>query len=256
MKNQVAQGASLYKRYTISEVTGSVASAEAWTETETTGSVSGGGGLTVGGTGGAAPVTGRVETKVTRYQSLMLKSEDGKAHPFKMKNFQVECIPNQTLSVFTLGSDDEAPVIHVYNHDTERHYKNDSALNWAMYPFLVLFAVLAAIVFMVWNWASGNSSDGFITFAKTFVISGFIGLFVYGLGHIFAMVRSSRAMRHLKHGFPNYPEVRGALFFGKKLLRNARLYYSRALATPLSFRVWRVLTRRIFVECLHDPCRL
>lgn len=191
MTKKIADGVSLFKRYTIGEVTGSVASSQSWTETETSGSVSGGGGMTVGGTGGTAPVSGRIETKVTRYQSLMLNSDDGKAHPFKMKNFQVECVPDQTLTVFTLGSGDEAPVIHVYNHDTGRHYKNDSGLNWAVYPFLILFAVLAVMVFMVWNWASGNSSDGFIKLAKTFVVSGLIGLAIYGVGHIFAMVRAS-----------------------------------------------------------------
>lgn len=190
MTKKIAEGVSLFKRYTLNEISGSVAGAQSWTETETTGSVSGGGGVTVRGTGGSAPVTGRIETKITRFQSLMLNGDDGKAHPFKMKNFEVECAPNQTLTVFTLGGGEEAPVIHAYNHNTGRHYKNDAALNWAMYPFLILFAVLAVIVFMVWNWASGNSSDGFITFAKTFVVSGLIGLLVYGVGHIFAMVRA------------------------------------------------------------------
>ncbi len=191
MTKQIAEGVSLFKNYKINEVTGSVASAQSWTESETTGSVSSGGGLTVGGTGATAPVSGRIETKLTRYQSFMLNGDDGKAHPFKMKNFEVECAPGQTLTVFTLGGDDDAPVLHVYNHDTGRHYKNDSALNWAMFPFLILFAVLAVIVFMVWNWASSNSSDGFITLAKTFVVSGLIGLVVYGIAHIFAMVRAS-----------------------------------------------------------------
>ncbi|MGD2132276.1 MAG: hypothetical protein PVI23_05745 [Maricaulaceae bacterium] len=188
---QVAEGKALLKGYKIGAFTGTVNTTESRVEEETTGSVSGGQGITVGGTGASAPVSGRIETKITRFQNIMIDGEDGQAHPIELKNFQVPCSPGQKLTVFQLmGGGDEGPVIHIYNHDSRRHYKNDKALNWAMFPFLILFAVLAVVVFFVWNWASGSSDDGFVTLAKTFIASAFIGLVIYGIAHIFAMIRA------------------------------------------------------------------
>jgi hypothetical protein len=192
MTKQVAEGVSLLKQYKITEITGAVANVNSWTEAETTGSVSGGGGITVGGTDGTAPVSGRVETKLTRYQTLMINGDDGKAYPVKMKNFEIPCTPDQKVTVFKIGEGEDAPVIHGYNYATGQHYQNDAALNWAMFPFLIFFGVLAVIVFLVWNWAAATSSDGFVMLAKTFIASGLIGLVVYGIAHIFAMVRSGR----------------------------------------------------------------
>lgn len=191
MTEQVASGSSLLKSYKIGVLSGTVESAESRTEMETTGTVSGGHGLTVGGTGATAPVTGRVETKITRYQTIMLKDESGRSHPIQLKNFEVPVSPGHKLSVFRLGGGGDGPIIHVYNHNSQQHYENQKALHWAMFPFLILFAALAVLAFVIWNWASGNSDgDGFIILAKTIVGTGLIGLVFYGIAHIFASIRA------------------------------------------------------------------
>lgn len=204
----IAKGDAIRAAYEIRALTGTVNSTETRSETEVTGQISGGGGYSVGGTGGNAPVSGKIESKTTRFQNIFLTDDEGGEHAIELVNFLIPCKEGQKLTLFQLvmgGSPKD--YFHAFNHNTKNHYEKDGAVSKAMFPTLVFGAAVAVLAIWIWNSASGNpGNDGFEIFAMTIIGAGLGGLVLYAAAKIFAGVRASKV-----HGNPAYKSFLSSL---------------------------------------------
>lgn len=199
MAEQIAKGEALGTKYEVFVRSGTVDSTETRSETEVTGSVSGGGGLQVGGTGGNAPVSGSVESKTTRFQNIYLTEEGGREHAIELVDFLVPCKQGHKLSLFFVktGGNEFGSYFHAYNHNTGQHYDDGAALRSEMFPKWVLAGAVAVVALLAWNSFSGSpGNDGFEVFAGTFIVTGLVGVVLYGLAKMFAAIRGAKLKRN------------------------------------------------------------
>ncbi|GAB4517946.1 MAG: hypothetical protein Tsb0010_02140 [Parvularculaceae bacterium] len=201
MVEVIAKGDAIRAAYEIRALTGTVTATETRSETEVKGDISGGGGFSVSGTGGTAPVSGKIESKTTRFQNIFMTDDEGGEHAIELVNFLVPCKEGQKLTLFQLvmGGSPKG-YFHAFNHNTKNHYEKDGAVSKAMFPTLVFGAVVAVLAIWIWNSASGNPGNGsFEVFAMTFIGAGLGGVVLYGIAKIFAGVRAAKV-----HGNPAY----------------------------------------------------
>ena len=174
MSKQVAQGQTLGASWEIRVRTGTVDSTDTRSETEVSGSFGGGGGMTVGGTGGNMPVSGQVQSKTTRYQNIYLTDEDGKEHAIELVDFLVPCKQGHKLSLYLLftGGSDWGSYFRAYNHNTGQHYEYTKAARDELFPkrlFLIASGALALLYFLL---AYGEDGTGFGEALFTAAIAG------------------------------------------------------------------------------------
>lgn len=195
MAEKIASGEAFGTKYEVFMRSGTVDSTDTRSETEVTGSVSGGGGFSVGGTGGNAPVSGSVESRTTRFQNIYLTDGGGKEHVVQLVDFLVPCKEGHKLSLFFVktGGRELGHYFHAYNHNTGQHYEDGAALRGEMFPKLILAGAVAIVAIMSWNSFSGSpGNDGFEVFAGTFIVTGLIGVVLYGLAKVFAAIRGAK----------------------------------------------------------------
>lgn len=200
MSRQIASGDAFGKKYEVYVRSGAVEGTEIRAETEVRGQISGGGGLTVGGSGGNAPVSGQVESRTTRYQNIYLTDEEGVEHAIELVDFVVPCKQGQKLSLFLVAGagSDRGAWFHAYNHNTRQHYRCGPALRGEMFPKWILAGLLALVVVMTWNaFSASPGNDGFEVFFGTAIVAGLIGAVLYGVARIFAAVRGARVRGNL-----------------------------------------------------------
>jgi hypothetical protein len=195
MARKIADGSAFGTKYEVFVRAGTVDSTDTRSETETTGSISGGGGMTVGGTGANAPVSGQIESKTTRYQNIYLTDEDGREHPVELVDFLVPCREGQKLSLMFVktGGKELGSYFHAYNHNTSKHYDHGAALRSEMFPIRILIAAVLIVALVTWKSISGSpGNDGFEVMAGTFIVTGLIGVVLYGIAKVIAGVRGAR----------------------------------------------------------------
>lgn len=191
---QVATGSALGLKYGVFTVSGGVEATDTRSETEVTGSISGGGGMSYQGTGGNAPVSGRIESKTTRFQNIFLKEDDGTEHTVELVNFLVPCNSSQRLTLFgvTHGNNEYGSWFRAYNHNSRNHYEHMKALRDEMFPrlsFRIALAVIAVLTFFSANGEPGASlgSTLFLTLIVGLIAAGI--LFV--IGSIIGFIRAT-----------------------------------------------------------------
>lgn len=195
MAKRIADGNAFGTKYEVFVRAGTVDSTDTRSETETTGTISGGGGMTVGGTGANAPVSGQIESKTTRYQNIYLTDEEGKEHAVELVDFLVPCREGQKLSLIFVktGGKELGSYFHAYNHNTSKHYDHGAALRSEMFPIRILIGAVAVVAVITWrNFSGSPGNDGFEVVAGTFIVTGLIGVVFYGIAKIFAAVRGRR----------------------------------------------------------------
>lgn len=189
MSKQIAEGNAIGARYRIHARTGTVDSTETRSETEVTGNVSGGGG--VGGY--SAPVTGRVQSKTTRYQNIFLTDEDGVEHNIDLVDFLIPCKQGQrlTMLLLTAGDGDSGSYFRAYNHNTREHCNHPKAVISEMFPWMIFLVALAVVGVMILFSAFGSDGNGFgeALFVSAFMIV-IVGLVFAAVGWILAYIRS------------------------------------------------------------------
>lgn len=193
MSKKVAEGKALGSSYEVHVRTGTVNGTETRSETEVTGSVSGGGGYSSGGTGFTAPVSGSVQSKTTRYQTMFLTDEEGKEHTVELVDFLVPCKEGHKLSLFllTTGGSEYGSYFRAFNHNTKQHYQHGKAIRSEMFPariFMIVAALFVAWVFFVAVSADGNSF-GEAVFVTLLAGGAGVGL-LWVVGAILGFVRS------------------------------------------------------------------
>lgn len=193
----IASGQALGVAYHVCARSGVVEGTETRSETEVSGSISGGGGMTVQGTGASAPVSGRVESKTTRYQTIFLKEDDGDEHTIELVDFLVPCKEGQRLTMFVLklGKNMFGPHVHAFNHNARQHYEDIAGIRSAMFPWKVFMGSVGAVAALVLlsGFTSSDASLGETLFVT--VILTAIAAFVVGVaGRVVGMIRA-RAVR-------------------------------------------------------------
>jgi len=194
MTKEIAQGKTLFTNYVVHAITGEVTGSETRAETEVSGTVSGGGGFTVGGTGGSAPVRGSVESKTTRFQNIYLTDEGGKEHAIELVNFLVPCREGHKLTLLRLQTGSRmGPYIHAFNHNTREHVENGDGASKAMFPKVILLAAVAVLAFVIFQSASSDPGfDGFEALAVTLIGTSLGGLVLYAIAKIIGMMKAGR----------------------------------------------------------------
>ncbi len=219
MSRRIAEGKAIGSQYEIRVRTGTVNGTETRSETEVTGSISGGGGYASGGTGYTAPVSGSVQSKTTRYQTMFLTDEEGREHTVELVDFLVPCKEGHKLSLFLLmtGGANVGSYFRAYNHNTGQHYEHTKAVRSEMFPWKIFTALTALLA--VWIFFIGISEDGngfgevlFITVIVTAIGGGLLWV----VGAVLAFIRSLGV-----RGNPAYKSYLAGL--GAKSAGNERL---------------------------------
>ncbi len=189
MSKQIAEGTALGARYKIHARTGTVDSTDTRSETEVTGNVSGGGG--VGGY--SSPVSGRVQSKTTRYQNIFLTDDDGVEHNIELVNFLVPCKEGHklTMLLLTAGSSDSGSYFRAYNHNTREHCNHPKGVISEMFPWKIGMIAMAAVALFVLISAFTSDTAGFgeALFVSAILLV-IVGLVIAAVGWTFAYIRS------------------------------------------------------------------
>lgn len=193
MSTQVAQGQTLGASWEIRVRSGTVDSTDTRSETEVSGSFGGGGGVTVGGTGGNMPVSGQVKSKTTRYQNIYLTDEDGKEHAIELVDFLIPCKQGHKLSLFLLftGGSDFGSYFRAYNHNTGQHYEYGKAVRSELFPnrvFMLATGIVGALMLMS-GFSDGDAGLGEVLLLTALVTAMAAGVF-WVIGSIVGFVRS------------------------------------------------------------------
>lgn len=149
--NKIAEGVALFQKYNIFELNGTVASEMTRSETEVEGSVSGGHSNT--------PVSGRISSKTTSYQTIFLKDDAGKENVVKLINFVIPCREGHKL---TLRGADKMCWFDVINHSTEESFRDNAGLAKYTRPVLVEWALIfvAALIAFIGGIMTSQSDIG------------------------------------------------------------------------------------------------
>jgi len=189
MSKQIAEGTALGARYEIFARTGTVDSSETRAETEVTGNVSGGGGVS----GYSAPVSGRVQSKTTRYQNIYLTDDDGIEHNIELVNFLVPCKQGHKLTMLGIapGGSDTGAYFRAYNHNTREHCNHPKGVISTMFPRKIFMGAMGLLaLFLLVNVFTDSSVGTGEALFMTAMILVFSGLILAGIGWVFAYIRS------------------------------------------------------------------
>ncbi|OOG27570.1 hypothetical protein B1C78_03625 [Thioalkalivibrio denitrificans] len=93
---KIGEGKAAQFTYEVYELSGEVQSETTRSETEVTGQIHGGGGP-------YSYVQGRIKSKTTRYQTIMLREDDGTEHAIELVNMVLPCTAGQRVTLWRLG---------------------------------------------------------------------------------------------------------------------------------------------------------
>jgi hypothetical protein len=163
-------GTTLFKKFWMSTLSGTVMGESTRAETRVSGSVSGGG--TIPGTGHNTDVIGSVSSTTTRYQTVFLKDDAGQEHVIETVDWPVTCRPGHRLTFLNLG---RKGWFFAFNHNTQEYFWRTRPVRKIAFPHLFYFASsvpLAAVVAVPWaSYIVEANGHGPGSLAPTFLTS-------------------------------------------------------------------------------------
>lgn len=195
---KIADGAALFKKYGLYEVTGAVEGETTRAETEVRGEIP----------SNSGPFAGRIESKTTRYQTIYLKDDDGGKYAVELVDFVIPCREGHKL---TVRGADKRLWFDVTNHSTGQAFEDGAGLAKYAFPNLVVFGAAigaAALTFLALLMSEGGLGERlFFGVIAGLILGGIVFGVLWVPGRIVASMRAAQIKGRLKQAVRGYAGV-------------------------------------------------